>query len=353
MTFEELSKKYSNFYNPQYKISVDGDDISVKHLAKATSVTFDDAVDVSHRFSFTLDNPPSKWLNTDLFETGKLVEVKMGYLDALSTMIVGEITSLRLSFPSSGLPQLEVSGYDLFHQFTRASKNKTWKGKDSEVVKVIIRSAQVNHKLTCTITETQVVHPEIVQDSETDYAFLKRLASRNFFEFSIENKDIYFGPPRKNVPPITTLEYGKSLLSFTSELNIANQVSEVVIRGWDPKAKKEIVGKAQSAKSGEEHSGGELMTKLYGKVEKIVTDKPVFSKQEANNLAKSILDRQSVGLLRGNAECVGLPEIRAGGTVILQGLGEKFSHKYFIERSTHTINSSGYRTTFGVRGKIS
>jgi phage protein D len=353
MTFEELSKKYSNFYNPQFQISVDGADISLKHLAKATSVTFEDAIDVSHRFSFTLDNPPLKWLEDGLFEPSKLVEIKMGYLDALSTMIVGEVTSLRLSFPSSGLPQLEVSGYDLFHQFTRASKNKTWKGRDSEVVKEVIRTAQAKHKLTCTIKETQVVHPEIVQDNETDYAFLKRLASRNFFEFSIENKDIYFGPPRKNVPPITILEYGKSLLSFTSELNIANQASEVIIRGWDPKAKKEIVGKAQSTKNGEGQSGGELMAKLYGKIEKIVTDKPVFSKQEANNLAQSILNRQSVSLLRGNAECVGLPEIKAGNTVILKGLGKKFSQKYFIERSTHNISSSGYRTTFSVRGKIS
>ena len=49
------------------------------------------------------------------------------------------------------------------------------------------------------------------------------------------------------------------------------------------------------------------------------------------------------------AESIGIPEIRAGETIILTGLGEKFSQKYFITETTHQISSSEYETTFTIR----
>lgn len=355
MTFADFSRKYDSFVAPSFKVSVDEQDIVRKHLVEVISVTFEDALDVSHRFAFTVNDPEFKWLDSSLFEPGKIVEVKMGYRDKLSTMIVGEITSLMPSFPpaGSGAPQIEISGYDLFYQYTRASKNKTWKNKrDSEVVEEIMKSGPVKNKLTPHIERTDVVFPETVQNGETDYAFIKKLAERNFFQFSIKEKDVYFGSPEKNKTPIITLEYGRSLLSFNPELNTANQVSQVIVRGWNPIAKKEIVGKSKSAKGGEGQSGGEMMAKIYGTVEQRVTDKTVSSQQDADNLANSIFNKLSVGLVRGSAECIGIPEIRAGAIIILKGLGKKFSQKYFIERSTHSVSSSGYKTTFNVRGDI-
>jgi len=276
----------------------------------------------------------------------------MGYRDKLSTVMLGEITTLRPSFPLTGTPQTEVSGYDLFYQLTRGRNNKTWINKrDSEVVEEIIKSDKVKQKLTPHIESTNVVLDEIVQNGETNYAFIKKIAERNFFEFSIKERNVYFGPPQKNATPVITLEYGRSLLSFTPELNTSNQVSEVVVRGWDPKTKKEIVGKAKK-QSGGGQSGGEVMGKIYGTVEQAVTDTPIYSQQQADLLAQSIFDKRSVGLVQGSAECIGIPEIRAGTCVAFQGLGKKFSQTYFVEKSTHTIDDAGYKTTFNVRGDI-
>ena len=53
--------------------------------------------------------------------------------------------------------------------------------------------------------------------------------------------------------------------------------------------------------------------------------------------------------LTGDAECVGLPELRPDRTVQLDNLGEAFSKIYYIEQATHRIDSSGYRTRFKVR----
>jgi hypothetical protein len=353
MKFEDIAKKYNNFYPPpSYKITIEGEDILKKYLIEVTNVTFEDALDASDRFSFTINDPTLKWLDSGLFEVGKTVEIKMGYLDKLTTMILGEVITVRPSFQSDSTPEIEISGYDLSHQFTRLCKHKTWKNKrDSEVVEEIVRSDRIKYKLKADIKKTEVVLTEIVQDGETDYTFIRKLADRNFFEFFVRERNLYFGPSKRSEDPIT-LEYRKSLLRFSPELNIANQVSEVIVRGWNPKTKQEIVGKASSVEQKEGKAGGDIMKKLYGKVEHIVTDRPVYSQPEADVIARSMFNRLSVGVVRGSAESIGMPEVKAGDDIVLSGLGQKFSQKYFIERTTHSINSSGYTTTFSVRGDV-
>jgi hypothetical protein len=76
---------------------------------------------------------------------------------------------------------------------------------------------------------------------------------------------------------------------------------------------------------------------------------PVFSKQEADRWAQAILKKRAEQFVQGSGESIGLPEIRADENIKLEGLGTPFSKVYYIEQSTHTINSSGYRTTFKVK----
>jgi len=238
----------------------------------------------------------------------------------------------------------------LLYQFTRNQRHKTWPDKtDRDVVEKILRSDYIKHKLEINTEKTAVAKKSIVQNGN-DLDFIRKLAKRNCFELSINGNKVYFGPHKESQTPIVTLDYGKSLLSFNPELNIANQVSEVEVRGWDVIAKREIIGKAKSEGSKDCKNGGEIMEKLYGHVEMVVTDKPVKSQQEADALAKSIFKEKANEFIRGNAESIGIPDIRAGTPIMLKGVGKLFSRKYFIERSTHTINSSGYKTTFNVKG---
>jgi len=55
---------------------------------------------------------------------------------------------------------------------------------------------------------------------------------------------------------------------------------------------------------------------------------------------------RGVGTIRCNAESIGIPEIKPGVTVALAGLGSKFSKSYVVEKSVHSIGNSGFRTVF-------
>lgn len=352
MTFEELVRKYANFFAPGYQVIIDGEDIVRKYAVEVMGITFEDVLDGADRFSITVNDPGARWLDKGIFEAGKEVDLKMGYVDKLNTMIVGEVISLRPSFPSSGPPQLEISGYDLSHQFTRVRRQRSFQNmRDSDVVGAI--AGEAKHKLGTQIDTTDTVHPFIVQDRQTDYDFIRGLAERNFFEFRVKERTLCFQKTRRNRDAAISLEYGATLRSFHPELNTARQVSEVTVRGWSPQNKEEIVGRArrgsEEARGRGERSGGDIVAGIYGAVEERVLDRPVFNQQEADNLARSLLNEVSEGLITGSAQCIGLPEIRAGENVELKGLGKKFSKKYYIERTTHTMGSSGYATTFHVK----
>jgi uncharacterized protein involved in type VI secretion and phage assembly len=69
---------------------------------------------------------------------------------------------------------------------------------------------------------------------------------------------------------------------------------------------------------------------------------------EGAALAKSILQQLLEGLYEGSGSCIGMPQLRAGDMIEIRGLGKRFSGKYRLRRVTHTIDDSGYRTTFEV-----
>lgn len=352
MTYLAIAKQYKNFYAPGYQVLVDSENIVTEHYIEITRVNFEDLLDGADRFSITINDPGAKWIDNGLFAPGKEVTIKMGYVDKLSTMIAGEVISLSPSFPSDGSPQLEISGYDLSHQFTRVRKQRSFRDKkDSEVVQMI--ASEAKHKLSTQVETTNTVHPHIVQDRQTDYDFIKSLAERNFFEFLVKEKTLYFQSPRRDRSAIISLEYGSSLLSFNPEINTANQVSEVTVRGWNPSTKEEIVGRArrgsEEARQSGRQSGGDIVEGVYGTVEERIMDRPVLTQQEADNLALSILNRYSEGLVTGSANCIGIPEIRAGENIELKGVGTKFSKKYYVERTTHTISGAGYTMTFNIK----
>jgi hypothetical protein len=56
--------------------------------------------------------------------------------------------------------------------------------------------------------------------------------------------------------------------------------------------------------------------------------------------------------LTGSGSTIGDTRIRAGRVIDLQGLGEQFSGLYRVTSATHTIDGSGYRTSFEVRKEV-
>jgi uncharacterized protein len=357
MEYTELAKTYQNFYVPTFKINVNGEDVQGKGI-EIVSVSIDNTLEGADQFSFTVNNVfditnrQLRWID-DVFSFGKKVEIWLGYVDkkTLKLMIVGIITSVKTSFPSGGLPQLEISGYDLSYCMMKVKKSRSKSDiKYSEIVELIASEYQLKPNTE----DTKIKYPKVEKkEEESDFDFVTRLGKELNFEFFVREQNLYFRSPANDKNAVVTLEWGKSLVSFSPEINISQQVSEVEVKGWDIKAKKEIIGRAkrgdEEGKDNKGKSGSELLPFICKEqtVERIQL--PVYSQAEADARAKAILNQRAENLLTGNGESIGIPEIQAGENIALKGLGNKFSKTYYIQKATHSISASGYKTTFNVK----
>jgi phage protein D len=364
MELSALAKDYGDFYAPAYAVRLGTADLTRDLLLAVSQVEIDMVLGTASRFSLTLTDCYSHKLHEfktgrganvfDIIAFGTEVEVYIGYGDAKSMPVAmsGVITEIATSFPEGGSPELTIAGYDHGFPLTLGKYSRPFKNaSDSDVAH---RIASRNN-LGAVIEPTKEKHAQIEQNQESDWEFLKKLAERNFYELYVDEKrKLHFAPPNNGARPVVRLVYGQGLLSFKPEANLARQVSDVEVHGWDPMAKKEIVGKA---KAGEESgltgtSAGQHLNSFVRDPEKRPTlslRQPVFTQAEADQRAKALLNDRARQFLTGEGEAIGLPDLRPDRTVQLDGLGDPFSKNYYLQQVTHKIDTNGFRSRFKVK----
>lgn len=353
-----LASTLHNLYAPAFEVLVDGEDARKRLGLDVLSVTVDSPLDAPARFTFAVGNlfdVAKRQFGGGMaaLRLGATVVVRMGYRDVgtMETMIHGLVSEVTTSFPSGGLPQVTVAGFDLSYPMTKRQDSFNWdRKKDSEIVVDVAE----DYGLDVDPVDTQVTHPKVEQHAETDARFLRKLAERNGYVLYVEpERTLRFAPPRLDEDEIVTLEWGKGLLSFAPEVNLAEQVSEVEVRGWDPRGKQEIVGKATAADvRGKKETGalsGADLARLLARESRVSVRRPVHSSQEATRLAQGILEGRAERFVTGAGETIGIPTLRIDRNVRILGVGRDYERAYYVEQTTHAITSAGYRTTFKVR----
>jgi phage protein D len=364
MQLVELARTYQDFYAPAFSIRIGNSDLMRDWKVAISQIEVDLMLGAASRFSFTIanafqheDRKFKSELGRELLSElgfGTSIDILMGYGDAKSTplMMKGMITEIGTNFPDGDSPELSISGYDHGFPLTIGKSARTWsKKKDSFAVKEIASF----HNLQAKIEETKIEHALIQQDQETDWEFLKKLADNNKFEIYIDERStLHFAPARKNDSAIVTLNYGGGLLSFKPEANLAGQVSRVEVSGWDIQNRKEYLGVASAGQEdGKDGKPSSQTLKTFirdpKKLPTLRLRQPVRSLAEANDLAAKTLHEKADKFLTGDGECIGVPDLRPDRNVKLDMLGPLFSKTYYLQQTTHKIDSSGYRTRFKVK----
>jgi len=366
MTLSALAETYGDFYAPAYAVCLGRSDVTRDLLLAVSQVEVDLMLGAASRFSFTIANSYDHELKTfrtghganvfDVIGFGSEIEVCIGYsygnAKSMPVVMSGVITEIATSFPEGGSPELSIAGYDHGFPLTLGKYSRPFtKASDSDAAHQIAS----RNNLGAVIVPTKEKHAQIEQSQESDWEFLRKLAERNYYELYVdERRKLHFAPPNDDAGAVVCLVYGQGLLSFKPEANLARQVSHVEVHGWDPKTKKEIVGKAQAgSESGlTGTSAGQHLNSFVRDPEKRPTlslRQPVFTQAEADQRAKALLNDRAKQFLTGEGETIGLPDLRPDRTVKLEGLGEPFSKKYYLQQVTHKIDTNGYRTRFKVK----
>jgi len=382
-----------SYYAPTFRIAIEGTNLADPTLREILSLKVVMDMEKLTYFEFTIANPwhyrddtagnpqeaTFKYSDTTLFDVGSRIHIEMGYADRLLPMMTGIITRLSPKFPESGPPTITVCGQDnlVLLKNRKAAKGEPkyyTKKKDWEIAQIIAKRNNLDFEPPKEDDREAPQHDMVVQRNQDDATFLMERAKRIDYDCYIvvgtkDEKDkgtLFFlkptdgragakARPGQSSQRLTyQFTWGENLMSFTPELTTADQVSRVTVKGWDAKTKSAITGSATKADlegpdKNKGTSGPEVVETKIGKKEEILVDWPVQSKAEAKALAVSLLRERAYRFLQATGQAIGLPDMRPGDNVVIDGIGKRFSGQYYLTRVEHSIGNNGYLTSFEVR----
>ncbi|GAF48248.1 phage late control D family protein [Rhodococcus wratislaviensis] len=391
-TLQDEALRQGGFYVPRFEVKIEGANLPRDVLFDVRSLTYHDDVEGLDSFEMLVNNWDEvrrayKYIGSEtsaqltkghpdhtrmtLFEPcGKRVEVRMGYGNTFTTMLTGSFTTMQPSY-ADGNADLKVTGLNLLHQLRRKQYTTTWTDKkDSEIAQDIAKrtdNGRPRFPLPIAIDQEALGKekplPLVTQTNKYDIDFLFQRARIRGYVLFIQEEDksigrprqLYFGPSKPGMIPgvrdvIFEFAWGRSLIAFNPSIKTANQIGKVTVRGWD-RTRKEPISRTVDLDDERITANKDLhriINACEAREEKVV-DEPVFTESEARERAIAILLDQTKELVTADVKVVGVPDLRAGQVVVITNLGARLSGKYFITKTDHTIDDSGYLTGFNCR----
>lgn len=333
-------------------IKIDGNNIPTDVLRQLLEVEVDLQVSLPGMFMIRLSDSDFKLLDSDLLGLEKKIEISSKTANGKSvTLIKGEITAVEPEFGEGMVAEVVVRGYDQMHRLYRQVKSKTYLNvKDSDLAEQVASTA----KLVPQVEATKTVYDHLYQYNQSDLAYLTQRAWRIGYECFVDDGKLIFRQPKAG-SPTSALTWGKDLLTFRPRMTLAEQVDEVVVKGWDIQKRAEIIGRAAKGelypKIEDSKQDAQKRGKELGKDGKmVIVDQAVHDQAEADIMASARLNELSGNFIEAEGEAFRRPDIRAGQVVKLEALGKRFSGAYLVTGVTHSYTPAGFKSTFSVRG---
>jgi uncharacterized protein len=376
-------------YAPDYRIEIGGDVIPPAMRASVMRISYQNGLEGADRVEITLANEGLQWLDHSLLQVDNSFNLAIGYAPGpLEKVFFGEITGVSASFPNSGLPNVTVVAHDFLQRLTQGTKDRAFALSLPCIGKFPLPDAAIAELVGLTNLMIPIVDPVggalsfltllinyaldpleakqavRIQQGQSDFDFLSRLAKDNGWEMYIDHTANPRGHALKFQFVIqeyganVNLKWGESLIDFTPKISSVGQVAGISTRIWVPSIKMEFV----IVLSWDfDRAAFELVVfPGLGSVEELLGSKEAQSvvKIEAvgpatapKQLLSELLPRLN-NRLTGSGSTIGDPRIKASTVINFEGLGEQFSGLYRVTSATHTIDSSGYRTQFEARKEV-
>jgi phage protein D len=279
--------------------------------------------------------------------------------DSPNLLIDGEVTALEAEYGATG-SRTVLRGYDQSHRLHVGRVTETYQNvKDSDLARTVAQRAKLP---AGQIDDSQTTHDHVSQVNLSDWDFLKARSVEIGFELAVSEGKLHFrkpqpskdGPKEGNFRSRNPLQlvFGQDLLQFHPRVSSAEQVSQVKVRGWSPKDKKEVIGSASAGTTSAKlrETPAQLAGKFAPRTFTLV-DRPLATQREVDAAAKAVAEQ--IGSAHAEAEGVarGNPVLKAGVPVSVGLVSADFEGQYTITHSRHVFDHNGYRTLFEVSGR--
>ena len=312
--------------------------------------TFDDTERKADKISIQLDNFDLGLFDVEELMGGAVLEVSWGYPGNMSVPRRVVVKKLK------GFTTLTVEGQALSALMNREAKTRCWESATrSEVARQIAEEHGFEGEFV-DVEDTEEVFDVINQTAETDARFLRRLASREEFEFYVDAGGFHFHERRQSAAPTHVFTWyadpGRGdVISLNVESDLVKRAGRVTVRGRNPMTRTTIESSA---------SNDTVDRVTLGEVVEVVDPESGSTSIETRNATESVhptsagtegrAQRESAARFRRaeratiklSRKVVGDPTLHAKSIVEVRGISALLSGKYYVTDVKHVISSSGY-----------
>jgi phage protein D len=325
----------------------DGTRLDVEHEGALREIVVHDVLNGISSFSVLFDTTETKIADKGLLSFESQLSIHLGYKDDVEEVFSGEVLKMKALFPEYGTEQLEVSGRNVLHKLTHGEHSASFeKKKASDIIKGIIEAYSFKAKVDDFGASVEFS----TQDGYSDYDYLMDTAALYGKDVFADKDTIYVANEISVRSDEVILEWGKSLISFETSLDIEPLLSGYDYVGWDPLKGESFTGGATLSDLTLKVGGSNDWTKSSkggsGKFIGNVSDLRLYDTDDAKNRAIGLLQKNSFGFGTTRGKCEGNYKIRPGMRVTLKMVGEKFEGEYIAEEVIHRYSyTDGYTTS--------
>lgn len=337
--------------SPVIAVKCNGTPLPEQFRNQLLEFTIDQRSDAADVFTLRFHDPEMSVLDSPLFALTNTLTVDVEVSPTTKgTIADGEITSVSLEHDAWGT-QVVVRGLDRSHALFRNRRAKAYVNASySDIVSTVAGLCG----LTARTDASGTVHEHVYQDGLTDWEFLRGLADDIGWDLWVEGRSLLFKAPAAPSGVIPELEMGLTLLSLDATATAAGQSSQVEVRGWDVKQKRETVStKTTGATVGATPQLGTpaAIRRSFNTGTVVGTRTPYPTVAQTQKAADAIAEQLGSSAIELSGAALGDPRIKARGGIKLSNVG-KFNGTYVVNQVRHIWEpEAGYRTEFTAGGR--
>src|SRR4051812_8088004 len=299
-----------------------------------------------------LDNAAEEqqlYLDGQIVDFGKEIEVSIGPGDASRTVFKGTISAIEAIFREGPEPHVAIFAEDKLMNLRMTRRMKTWENmSDADIASQIASE----NGLSADTAADGPTYKVVQQWNQSDLAFLRERGRLIQAEVWLDDNTLCFKTRGNRSGTAMTLVQGNHLLSVQVRADLAHQRTKVKTSGYDATAREAIDEEAGADAIQAEISGGRtgpvVLQQAFGeRVSYRVRENPIAAGQ-ATAWAKAEMLRRCRGFVTAVGTTDGSPDLAVGSMLNLDRVGTPFNGPgYYVTRVSHTYDlTNGYRTHF-------
>ncbi len=312
--------------------------------------TYEDSERKTDKVSLQLDNFDLSLFEREELMGGAVLEVSWGYPGNMS--IARHVVVKKLK----GFTTLNIEGHATSVLMNQEEKTRAWLNVTrAEIARHIAEQLGYQGQFV-DIEDTQEVFDVINQAAETDAHLLRRLATKEEFEFYADANGFHFHKRRQELTPTHVFTWycdqGRGdLLSLNVESDLIRRAGRVTVRGRDP-LRRATIESAAANESAARTTLGEIVevvdpetgaTSLERRnATATVHATAATTQRQVKREASARFRRAERSTIKMSMRVVGDPTVHAKSIVELRGISTLLSGKYYVTDVKHIISSSGY-----------